>query len=112
VASTANLSSLYITYTPAAARRSYFTLQRQLVGRRTTPACVAANARNRQFPRCIRLALVASFSHADTVRATRLRLMYYVPWRRLVPGLYRLRTVMFDAAGRRHTFGTTFRVTR
>jgi hypothetical protein len=54
--------------------------------------------------------VVATFAHRDRVGANRLRLGAYVPLRKLLPGSYRLQSILLDSAGARHTFYTQLRV--
>jgi hypothetical protein len=110
VATTARLAGTYITYNAMTAGVSRFVLQRATVGRRGAHGCVAATARNRSQPRCTRYVVVATFSHRDRVGTNRLRLGAYVALRKLAAGSYRLRSILLDTAGAKHTFYTTLRV--
>jgi iron transport multicopper oxidase len=110
VASTARLGSIFITYTAKLAGVSQFVLQRAVVGRRGTHGCVATTARNRSRPRCTRFVTVKSFIHRDRAGAARLRLGAFVALGQLVPGRYRLESVLLDSAGGKHAFTTTLRI--
>lgn len=109
-ASTARLGSIYITYTAKATGVSHFVLQRAVVGRRGAHGCVATTARNRTRPTCTRFVTVKSFTHRAHAGAVRLRLGAFVALRTLVPGSYRLQSILLDSAGGKHTFDTSLRI--
>jgi hypothetical protein len=102
--------SIWITYTASAAATSRFTLQRKTGGRVVRRRCVTPTRHNRAAPACTRYVNVVAFTHRDRVGTNRLRLTAHVRAAKLVPGLYRLRAVLTDAAGRRHTFYALLRV--
>lgn len=110
VASTAHLGSVYITYTAKKAGVSRFVVQRAVVGRRGAHGCVATTIRNRSRPACTLFVTVKSFTHRDHAGANRLRLGAFVALRKLVPGRYRLQSVLLDSAGGKHTFDTPLRI--
>ncbi len=110
VASTSHLRSIYITYTAKAAGVSHFVLQRAVVGRRSGHGCVATTARNRSRRTCTRYVTVKSFTHRDHAGAVRLRLGAFVALRTLVPGSYRLQSILLDSAGGKHAFNSTLRI--
>jgi hypothetical protein len=110
VASTAHLRNVYISYTAKTAGVSHFVLQRAVVGRRGAHGCVATTARNHSRPRCTRFVTIKSFSHRDHVGANRLRLGAFVALRKLLPGRYRLQSVLLDSAGGKHRFDTSLRI--
>ena len=104
------LGAIYITYTASAVATSRFTLARRTGGRLQRHRCVAPTARNRAALACTRFVKVAAFIHRDRVGSNRVRLTAHVPSGKLVPGTYRLRAVLSDADGRRHTFYALLRV--
>jgi hypothetical protein len=106
---TATIRGAYITYTATMARTARFTLQREIVVRRGARGCPPGTAPSRG-QRCIRFVSVATFVHVDRVGVNRVRLSPRVPGLRLVPGTYRLRSVLVDTAGAKHTFYSLFRV--
>ena len=110
VANTAHLRSIYITYTAKKAGVSRFVLQRAVAGRRGAHGCVATTRRNHSRPKCTRFVTVKRFSHRDHVGADRLRLGAFVALRKLLPGRYRLQSVLLDSAGGNHTFDTSLRI--
>lgn len=110
VVSTAHLGSIYITYTAKRAGVSRFVLLRAVVGRRGAHGCVATTARNRSRPKCTRFVSVKSFTHRDHAGANRLRLGAFVALHKLIPGRYRLQSVLLDSAGGKHTFDTPLRI--
>jgi hypothetical protein len=67
-------------------------------------------ARNRSRPTCTRYVAVKSFTHRDHAGANRLRLGAFVALGKLVPGRYRLQSILLDSAGGKHTFDTTLRI--
>ena len=107
---TTAVRGVYITYTANAAATTRFTLQRKTAGRVQRHRCVAPSRHNRTAPACTRYVNVAAFTHRDRVGVNRVRLTAYVRAVRLVPGSYRVRAVLTDAAGRRHTFYALLRV--
>jgi hypothetical protein len=108
VVTTAHLGSIYISYAARVAGVSRFVLQRAVVGRRGAHGgCVATTARNRSRPACTRYVTVKSFSHLDRAGSVRLRLGGFVSLRTLVPGRYRLQSILLDSAGGKHPFNTT-----
>jgi hypothetical protein len=109
-ASATALRSVYITYTANAVATSRFTLARRIGGRLQRHRCVPPAARNRAARACMRFVSVGAFTHRDRVGSNRVRLTAHVPAGKLVPGIYRLRAVLTDAAGRRHTFYALLRV--
>jgi Abnormal spindle-like microcephaly-assoc'd, ASPM-SPD-2-Hydin/PQQ-like domain len=110
VASTAHLGSIFITYTAKTAGVSRFVLQRAVVGRRSGHGCVAATARNRSRATCTRYVTVKSFTRRDRAGAVRRRLGAFVALRKLVPGSYRLQSILLDSAGGKHTFESGLRI--
>jgi Protein of unknown function (DUF1573)/PQQ-like domain len=104
------LRAIYITYTATTVATSQFTLARRTGGRLQRHRCVAPTARNRAALACTRFVKVAEFMHRDRVGSNRVRLIGHVPSAKLVPGTYRLRAVLSDADGRRHTFYVLLRV--
>jgi HYDIN/CFA65/VesB family protein/putative pyrroloquinoline-quinone-binding quinoprotein len=110
VATTATIASAYIAYTAAAPSTTRFTLQLATPGRLGAHACVRATMRNRREHRCTRFVTVATFTHLDHVGVNRVFLAYDVHVRKLVPGTYRLQSILIDSAGLRHTFYCLFRV--
>ncbi|HET7047262.1 MAG TPA: choice-of-anchor D domain-containing protein [Solirubrobacteraceae bacterium] len=108
--STTAVRSVYITYTADAATTSRFALARRTGGRLQRHRCVAPTAHNGTARACTRFVSVAAFTHRDRVGTNRVRLTAHVPAAKLVPGIYRLRAVLTDAAGRRHTFYALLRV--
>jgi iron transport multicopper oxidase len=108
--STTAVRGVYITYTANAAATSRFTLQRQTGGHLQRHRCVAPTRHNHSAPSCTRYVSVAAFTHRDRVGSNRVRLTAHVRAAKLVPGIYRLRAVVTDAAGRRHTFYALLRV--
>jgi hypothetical protein len=109
-ASATAVRGVYINYTANAAATTKFTLQHETGGRLQHHRCVAPTERNHKARACTRFVTVAAFTHHDRVGANRVRLTAHVPAVKLVPGTYRLRAVMTDAAGRRHTFYAVLRV--
>jgi hypothetical protein len=110
VASTAHLSSIYITYSAQRAGVSRFVLQRAVVGRRGAHGCVTATAQNRSRAKCTRFVTLKSFTHRDHAGANRLRLGGFVALRTLVPGRYRLQSILLDSVGGKHTFNASLRI--
>ena len=108
--STTAVRSVYITYTATAAATSRFTLQRKTGGRLQRHRCVAPTRHNHSAPTCTRYVSVVAFTHRDRVGTNRVRLTAHVRAAKLIPGVYRLRAVLTDAAGRRHTFYALLRV--
>jgi hypothetical protein len=108
--STNALRNVYITYTANAAGTSRFWLARSIGGRVQRHKCVPASSHNRGARRCTRYVRVAAFTHRDRVGSVRMRLTGYVRAQKLVPGTYRLRAVLTDSGGRRHTFYAVLRV--
>ena len=108
--STTAVRSVYITYTATAAATSRFTLQRKTGGRLQRHRCVAPTHHNHAAPTCTRYVNVVAFTHRDRVGTNRVRLTAHVRAAQLIPGVYRLRAVLTDAAGRRHTFYALLRV--
>jgi iron transport multicopper oxidase len=111
IVTTRQLAGIYITYTARTAGVSRFVLLRAVAGRRGAHQCVAATARNRRLPGCTRFVAVARFSRRDHTGTNRLRLGAFVALRKLVPGRYRLQSVLLDSAGGKHTLDTSLRVT-
>ena len=105
-----HLRSVYITYTATAAATSRFTLQRKTGGRLQRHRCVGPTRHNHTAPTCTRYVSVVAFTHRDRVGTNRVRLTAHVRAAKLIPGIYRLRAVLTDAAGRRHTFYALLRV--
>jgi hypothetical protein len=110
VASTKKLKHIFITYTATAAGTSHFVLERATVGRRGSHGCVALTARNRSRARCTRFVFVEAFTHRDRVGTTKLQLTSYVRAGKLIPGSYRLRSVLLDSAGAKHSFHSPLRI--
>jgi iron transport multicopper oxidase len=108
--STTAVRGVYITYTANAAATSRFTLQRKTGGRVQRHRCVAPTRHNHTAPTCTRYVSVVAFTHRDRVGTNRVRLTAHVRAAKLIPGIYRLRAVLTDAAGRRHTFYALLRV--
>ena len=108
--STTAVRSVYITYTATAAATSRFTLQRKTGGRLQRHRCVAPTRHSLTAPTCTRYVSVVAFTHRDRVGTNRVRLTAHVRAAKLTPGIYRLRAVLTDAAGRRHTFYALLRV--
>ena len=71
---------------------------------------MAATAHNRHAARCLRWVAVARFTHRDRVGSTTIRLTSMVASRRLTPGTYRVRSVLYDARGARFVFTATLRI--
>ncbi len=111
VATTAKVGSTYFTYTAAVAGTTHFTIERETVGRRSARRCVPTTARNRRAHACTYYVNVATFTHRDQIGTNRVRFAGLVSAKKLVPGTYRLQSVLTDAAGVKHTFYTVFRVT-
>ena len=107
---TTAVRSIYITYTANAAATSRFTLQHKTAGRLQRHRCAAPSRHNRTAPACTRFVSVAVFTHRDRVGVNRVRLTAHVRAAKLVPGTYRLRAVLTDTAGHRHTFYALLRV--
>ena len=107
----ARLGRTTITYTAVVANTSWFTIRREVAGRRSHRGCVAATIRNRHALACQRWVTKATFTHHDRVGSIRLRLTAMVAARRLTPGTYRLQSVLWDARGTRHVFTATLRIT-
>ncbi len=99
-----------ITYQALVAATARFTLQREVIGRRGAHGCVRETPRNRRGARCMRYLTVAVFAHHDRVGTNRLRVAGLVAARRLTPGTYRLRSVLYDTRGIGHVFYAQFRV--
>lgn len=111
VASVTTIRSSYITYTAMApGTTTRFTLQRATGGRRSAHGCVRVTARNRRDARCTRFVNISSFTHRNRAGTNRIRIVGPVPARELVPGTYRLRAILTDAAGVKHTVYSWFRV--
>jgi hypothetical protein len=111
VASVTTIRRSYITYTAMApGSTTHFTLQRATGGRRSAHGCVRATARNRRDARCTRMVNISTFTHRDRAGTNRIRIAGQVPARKLVPGKYRLRAIITDAAGVKHTVYSWFRV--
>jgi hypothetical protein len=110
VATTTHLGKVYITYTAKLAGVSRFVVQRAVVGRRGAHGCVATTARTRSLPTCTRFVTVASFTHRGHAGLNRLRLGAFVALRKLVPGRYRLQSILLDSAGGKHTFDVPLRI--
>lgn len=108
--STAAVRSVYITYTATTVATSRFTLQHRTTGRLDRRRCVAPTRHNRTAATCTRYVSVSAFTHRDRIGTNRVRLTAHVRAGKLVPGIYRLRAVLTDAAGRRHTFYALLRV--
>ncbi len=79
-------------------------------GHKVTRSCVHATGRVPRAERCTRYITIGTFSHRDRVGKTRIRVTAGVSWRKLVPGIYRLSSVLLDTAGAKHTFHATLRV--
>ncbi len=118
IVTTTQVSSIYISYAATAVANAKFTLQRVTGGRlarvthgrKLTRSCVPATGSVPRSERCTRYVTVATFSHRDRVGKTKIRVTANVSWRKLVPGIYRLSSVLFDTAGARHTFYATLRI--
>ena len=118
IATTTQLSSIYISYAATAVATAKFTLQRETSGRvqrvthgrKVTRSCAQATGNVPRSERCTRYITIGSFSHRDRIGKTRIRVTSGVSWRKLVPGIYRLSSVLFDTAGAKHTFYATLRV--
>lgn len=108
--STTALRNVYITYTANAVGTTWFALARRTGGRMQRHECLAPSKHNQRAPRCTRFVRVAAFTHRDRVGTNRVRLTAHVHTQRLPPGTYRLRAVLTDANGRRHTFYAMLRV--
>jgi hypothetical protein len=54
--------------------------------------------------------VVRTFIHHDRAGTNKLRLGVYVPVSELIPGEYRLRSIMLDAAGVKHTSYSLLRI--
>ncbi len=111
VTTTAGLAHTYLTYTALVAGAATFTIERELTGRRSHGRCAALTGHDSHDARCTRWVTVASFTHHDSVGSVRLALTTLAPARKLTPGTYRIQSVLLDAAGRRHAFTATLRVT-
>lgn len=109
IASARTLHRILITYAATTAGNSHFTLLRKTSGVRRGRGCVAARGPIRAANRCTRFVTVARFAHRDRVGTNRVRLAGHLHGK-LVPGTYRLRSVLIDTAGHRHTFNTVLRV--
>jgi hypothetical protein len=116
---TANkLSALWVSYAATMHANAEFTLQRVATGRvqravrghSVTRACVSARGRVATAERCTRYITLATFSHRDRVGSNRVRLTAYVSWKKLIPGTYRLTSVLIDSSFIKHTFHATVRV--
>jgi hypothetical protein len=110
VASTATVESALITYTAANALTSHFVLERATTGRRSGHRCAPTTRRNRHHPRCTRYITVTTFAHRDRVGANRIQLIAVVPKRKLIPGTYRLHSMLVDSSGHRRSFYCVLRV--
>jgi hypothetical protein len=108
----ATIPQAYITYSALLERTSRFTLERAVGGRRGGGRCVGVTARNEHLATCVRWVTVATFTHADTVGVNRLRLVTLVSPTRLIPGTYRLRSVLDDSSGNPHVFITQLKIER
>ena len=111
VVSTASIRSTYVVYKATAPGTSRFTLQRATGGRRSAGRCARATALTRRNPRCTRFVNIATFTHHDHVGTNRVRVAGKVPAGTLIPGTYRLRSYLRDAAGAWHTVYSMFRIT-
>ncbi len=119
IATTTQLSRIYISYAATAVAKARFTLQRETGGRlervthgrKATRSCQPATGRVPRSERCTRYITVARFSHRDRAGNTKIRVTSGVSVRDLPPGTYRLSSVLYDTAGAKHTFYATLRVT-
>ena len=119
IVTTTQLSSIYISYAATAVANAKFTLQRETGGRlkrvtrgrKVTRTCIPATGHVTRSERCTRYTTVATFIHRDRVGNTRIRVTSDVSWRKLVPGTYRLSSMLVDTAGVKHTFYATLRIT-
>ncbi len=105
------IRSLFITYmamSPGTITR--FTLQHATPGRRSAHGCVPVTPRTRRARKCNRFVDITSFTHRDRLATNRVRLASHAS--QLVPGTYRLRSIVTDAVGGRHTFYALFRIVR
>lgn len=111
VTSIGKLRSLVITYMAMSPGKiTRFTLQHATSGRRGAHGCVAVAPRTRRAPKCHRFVDIASFTHRDRLATNRVRLANDVSVSKLVPGTYRLRSIVTDAVGHRHSFYALFRI--
>lgn len=108
---TSGLRRVTISYRALVAATSRFTLEHAVLGRRAGARCVPTTARNRRGRPCLRFVTIAPFTHRDRTGATRLRLVALVATKDLVPGSYRLRSVLYDIRGVAHVFIATLRIT-
>jgi hypothetical protein len=110
VATKGHLAGIHVAYTAPLAGISRFVLTRATAGRRGARGCVAATTRSRALTACTRFVTVASFFHRGGAGANRLRLGAFLALRKLVPGRYRLRSILLDSRGGKHTFYSPLRV--
>jgi PQQ-like domain len=106
----ATVGRAYISYTATMAGTARFMLARETIGRLTSRGCVRASARTRHLHRCILFVTVTSFTHLDHVGLNRVQIRPRLPTGGLVPGTYRLRSVLADTDGIKHTFYGLLRV--
>jgi hypothetical protein len=118
IVTTTRRSRVYISYAATAVGDAKFTLQRVTSGHlkqvthghKVTRSCLPATRAVRRSARCRRYITIATFRHRDRVGNTRIRVTAAVSWRKLVPGVYRLTSVLFDTARLKHTFYATLRI--
>jgi outer membrane protein assembly factor BamB len=118
IVTTLRLSSLYIGYSAAVAATGRFTLQREtggrlqtvVHGRRVTRSCLAATGRVPRAQRCTRYLTVVAFRHRDRVGGNRIHVTSAVSVNKLLPGTYRLTSVLVDTDHVKHTFRATLHV--
>lgn len=110
VPTTDTVASAYISYAATVRGIAQLALQRATAGRRGKHGCARATARNRRGRACTRFVNIATFTHLDSVGVNRVLITREVKLSKLVAGRYRIRLVVFDATGVRHTFYCLFRV--
>ena len=110
VTTIAHLSHIWLKYTALVVATSRFTLQYEVSGRRGRHGCVRVTSRDEHARRCTRLVTIATFAHRDRIGVNRLRVTKMVPARRLHPGTYRLRSVLYDIQGGRHVYVAVLRI--
>lgn len=119
IVTTAQLSSIYISYVATAVADARFTLQRETGGRLTTVThgrtiargCVPTTRDVPRAQRCTRYVTVAAFSHHDRIGNNHIQMTGAISSRGLVPGIYRLTSVLLDTAGIPHSFSAILRIT-
>ena len=110
VATTAAIGSTYITYKAIAPGTTHFMLQREAVGRRGRHGCAPETPHNRRENRCTYFVDITTFTHLDQVGVNRIRIAGHVSAKEFAPGTYRLRSILVDSAGVKHTFYSMIRV--